>query len=59
MGADKYKILSSCTATIDALSEAMWDDNNTRLDNGSTNIDNLDAQEYSTEPYMTDILSMR
>ena len=59
MGADKYKILSSCTATIDALSEAMWDDNNARLDNGSTNIDNLDAQEYSTEPYMTDILSMR
>lgn len=59
MGADKYKILSSCTATIDAFSEAMWDDNNTRLDNGSTNIDNLDAQEYSTEPYMTDILSMR
>ena len=56
MGADKYKIMRRCSTTIDALSEAMWDDNNNRLDDGTTNIDNLDAQEYSTEPYMSDII---
>ena len=40
----------------------MWDGSVTadvRLDNGTTNIDNLDAQEYSTEPYMKDILNVR
>lgn len=62
-GAGRYKIMRNCKNTIDAFCEAMWDDKNVtadvRLDNGTTNIDNLDAQEYSTEPYMTDILSMR
>jgi hypothetical protein len=60
MGAGRYKILRSCAATIDALSSAVWDDKHktedVRLDDGSTNIDNLDAQEYSTEPYMSDII---
>ena len=61
-GAGRYKIHKSCTATIDAFSEAMWEDNATadvRLGDGTTNIDNLDAQEYSTEPYMNDILKLR
>ena len=60
MGAGRYKILKGCKATIDALSEAMWDSDkptaDVRLDDGTTNIDNLDAQEYSTEPYMSDII---
>ena len=60
MGAGRYKILKSCQTTIDALSEAMWDDDkktvDVRLDDGTTNIDNLDALEYSTEPYMRDML---
>lgn len=55
-----YKILKGCTSTIDALSEAMWDSKvktaDVRLDDGTTNIDNLDAQEYSTEPYMNDMM---
>ena len=49
-------------AEIDAFSEAMWDPKavteDVRLDDGTTNIDNLDAQEYSAEPYMNDILNM-
>ena len=60
MGAGRYKILKSCRATIDALSEAMWDSKavtaDVRLDDGTTNIDNLDALEYSTEPYMREML---
>ena len=63
MGAGRYKILKSCQTTIDALSEAMWDSDkptaDVRLDDGTTNIDNLDAQEYSTEPYMNDMIERR
>ena len=63
MGAGRYKILRNCNATIDALSEAMWDSKaltaDVRLDDGTTNIDNLDAQEYSTEPFMRDMMQRR
>lgn len=60
MGAGRYKILRSCQSTIDAFTEALWSDKHVtedvRLDDGTTNIDSLDAQEYSTEPYMNDII---
>lgn len=63
MGANRYKILKSCDPTIEAFSTAMWDDKflteDVRLDNGTTNIDNLDAQEYSTEKYMKQIQQIR
>lgn len=61
-GSGRYKIMRSCKHTIDAFSTAIWTRNPTediRLDDGSTNIDNLDAQEYSTEPYMNDIIKLR
>ncbi len=60
MGADRYKICSRCKSTIEAFESAVWDPKvltgDVRLDDGSTNIDNLDAQEYSTEPYMSDMI---
>lgn len=63
MGAGRYKILQRCKSTIDAFTEAMWDGKeltaDVRLDDGTTNIDNLDAQEYSTERYMKDIMNTR
>ena len=53
MGAGKYYIARNCTSTIDALKTAVWDSKHTtedvRLDDGTTNIDNLDALEYSWE----------
>ena len=62
-GADRYKVMKSCKPTIEAFEEAMWDSKcitaDKRLDDGTTNIDNLDAQEYSTEPYQKDILNVR
>ena len=61
-GAGRYYILRSCQATIEAFEEAMWDakdiTQDTRLDDGTTNIDNLDAQEYSTEPFMNDLITI-
>lgn len=57
-GTGKYKILSHCSHTINAFSDALWENalSDKRLDNGSTNIDSLDAQEYSTEFIMKSII---
>ena len=53
MGAGRFYINRRCEATIDALKSALWDSNHNtedvRLDNGTTNIDSLDALEYSFE----------
>lgn len=53
MGADRFKIVRTCRHTIDALSSAVWDikkpTEDVRLDDGTTNIDNLDALEYAYE----------
>ncbi len=56
--AGRYFILKNCKPTIDAFCQALWDkkDDTARLDDGTTNIDNLDAQEYSSEPYMNYII---
>lgn len=59
MARDRYRILRHCTNTIGAFTDALWDSKkmvDTRLDDGTTNIDNLDAQEYSTEKYQKQIL---
>lgn len=46
-------------ALIDGLKAALWDDKklqDVRLDDGTSNIDILDAFEYSFEPYMRNLL---
>ena len=55
MGAGRYYIHRDCKHTRDALASAVWDSKkleDVRLDDGTTNIDNLDALEYSFEEYM-------
>jgi PBSX family phage terminase large subunit len=52
-------IMSSCKHGIDAVQSAVWDtkaDKDTRLDDGSTDIDSLDAFEYGYERQMRDML---
>ena len=53
MGAGRFFVNRSCTWTIDALKSAIWDNKkpteDVRLDNGTTNIDSLDALEYAFE----------
>lgn len=53
MAADRFKIYRGCKHTGDALAAAVWDSRHltedVRLDNGSTNIDSLDALEYCYE----------
>lgn len=56
MGRGQYFIMRHCVNTIRAFSEAVWEKGSgKRLDNGSVNIDSLDAQEYSTERRSCDI----
>lgn len=56
MAAGRYHIMDTCPRLIEALSNAVWDGkhkmDDVRLDNGSTNIDSLDAHEYSFEPFI-------
>ena len=53
MGAGRFLVHPDCKETIDALKSALWDSKSVtediRLDNGTTNIDSLDAMEYSFE----------
>ena len=60
MSQGRYKIHESCTHTIRALEEAVYDEKkptkDVRLDDGQMNIDSLDAMEYSTEYIQDDIL---
>ena len=53
MGAGRFKGYEGCKWTIDALKSAVWDSKklteDVRLDNGTTNIDSLDALEYAFE----------
>lgn len=53
MGAGRFLVHPDCKETIDALKSALWDSKavteDIRLDNGTTNIDSLDAMEYSFE----------
>lgn len=53
MGSGRFFVARQCVETIDALKSALWDakhaTEDVRLDDGTTNIDNLDALEYSFE----------
>ena len=63
MGADRFKIMSHCTTTIDAYASAVYDSRNitadVRLDNGTSNIDSLDATEYAYEREIYDLCDAR
>jgi len=51
----RFFVSEECPRLIDAIRSAVWDErdihHDTRLDNGSTNIDSLDAFEYAIERY--------
>lgn len=62
MAAGRYKVVRSCAHTIEAFRSAVWEADRVediRLDDGTYNIDTLDAQEYSTERYMSDLITLR
>lgn len=61
MAMGRFFVVKNCKHLIEAFTDAVWDGkklDDTRLDDGSINIDSLDAFEYSIEPYMKDILDV-
>lgn len=62
-GAGRFKILAHCTTTIAAYAAAVYDPKeptkDVRLDNGTTNIDSLDATEYAYEGQIYELCDMR
>jgi PBSX family phage terminase large subunit len=61
MGSGRFFINRKCPETIDALKNAVWDKDelteDVRLDNGSTNIDSLDAMEYAYEREIPNLIA--
>lgn len=57
---NKYFVLESCEPLIMAFKTAIWekDKNDERLDDGKQDVDSLDAQEYSTEPYQPTLIKI-
>lgn len=57
---DRLFILEDCKNTIAAFESAVWNPNkeDERLDDGSTNIDSLDAVEYAMERYWRELLRL-
>lgn len=53
----RFRVNRRCTTVIKALQTAVWNEkvSDERLDDGSTDIDTLDAMEYSIEPYFREL----
>lgn len=54
----RFWVMRHCTTVIKALQDAVWDEDkeDERLDDFTSDIDTLDAMEYSIEPYFSDLL---
>lgn len=61
MGRGAFWVDSGCTHLREALTSAVYSQKSLideRLDDGTTNIDSLDAMEYAFEPYMSAIIGL-
>lgn len=58
MGENRFHIMKNCQQVKGALETAMWDSKkvDARLDDGTSDIDTIDALEYSIEPFMSYLL---
>lgn len=59
LGSGNFKVMRHCEHLIDALKTAVWDADeldDVRLDNGTSDIDSLDAMEYATETQIKNVL---
>jgi PBSX family phage terminase large subunit len=61
IASNRLHIAAGCEDLITAFETAVWDDgktNDSRLDNGTSNIDSLDAFEYATEAFEREIFRL-
>lgn len=62
MSQRRFFVMRGCGRVIEALQAAVWNPkklDDERLDDGTTNIDSLDALEYSAEKYMNTMMKVR
>lgn len=62
IGAERFRVLEGCEHIEDALTGAIWNPKSwedERLDDGTSDIDTLDAFEYSIEPFGSYLLEAR
>lgn len=63
MGGGRFFMTGDCESLVEAFQGAVWDDRVTdaevRLDNGTSDIDTLDAFEYSFERYIPNLIKIR
>lgn len=59
MASGRYKIHKDCKKLIEAFETAVWDEKemDERLDDGTTDIDSLDAFEYSVYPFASKLIT--
>lgn len=59
MATGRFFVLEHCATVIEALCQAVWNSKegheDERLDNGTSDVDTLDALEYSIEPHLNDL----
>lgn len=61
MSQGRYRIMRHCIHVQEALKNAVWDDKSIedkRKDDGTINVDSLDALEYAAEAYMRDMIDL-
>ena len=61
MSQRRFFVMRHCSRLIGALQSAVWDSkklDDVRLDDGTYNVDSLDALEYSIEPNMNDLIQI-
>lgn len=61
LGLGRFYVLRHNKNVIDALSQALWSEKHPdeRLDDGTSDIDTLDAMEYSIEEYTNNLIDIR
>lgn len=55
----RFYVMDHCTHTLEAIQSAVWDEkskNEQRLDDGTVNVDSLDAMEYAFERRMKELI---
>ncbi len=58
---NRFFVPERCQYITESLKNAVWDageEQDVRLDNGTVNVDSLDALEYAAEPYMKQMLEV-
>ena len=60
MAQGRFHVMRRCKSVIQAISNAVWDSKHedVRLDDGTSDIDTMDALEYTYEEYIDELVDV-